>query len=204
MALPLNPLEQLIPLVQQLKPNQSTFSCGFLKTSCSGKQLFNASKNSFQIPTWWGISSIHMWIFEIYYYPNFPDSPISLSPMFHPLDHNTLAATVEGHHSEIQRLFLPEAVFRQTFSPKENYHRSLWQSTVQSKNVFPTLAIHKVCNIFCCKVFWHLYHPSVPDCRAEIFQTYMTSSLTMGHHLFFSQWCCRALFLVLLRWQLKF
>lgn len=31
--------------------------------------------------------------------------------MFHPLDHNTLAATVEGHHSEIQRLYKDQKLF---------------------------------------------------------------------------------------------
>lgn len=36
---------------------------------------------------------------------------------------------------------------------------------------------------FCSEVFQHLHHKSVPDCRADIFPTYLVSSLPTGHHL---------------------
>lgn len=42
------------------KSRTSIFFWGFLKTSCYGKQSFNASKNSFKIPSWWGISSAYI------------------------------------------------------------------------------------------------------------------------------------------------
>lgn len=52
--------------------------------------------------------------------PNFAASLISLNTMFHPLDHNTLASTVDGGHPETSRLFLSDAVFKRMLSPKEN------------------------------------------------------------------------------------
>lgn len=48
--------------------------------------------------------------------------------MFHPLDHNTLASTVDGGHSETSRLLLSDAVFRRMLSLKENDQIGLCQS----------------------------------------------------------------------------
>jgi len=133
---------------------------------------------------------------------NFPDSPFSLNPMLHPLDHNTLAAAVEGGQSEITQLLTRSCFQKKCLVLRKMITGLCEHSTAQSTNVFLCwYRKHAACFLLK-SISASLSHISSRQLGRIFPQTYHFASENQTSSICFFAICFWALFSVLLKWQL--